>query len=200
MTILHINASITGDNSISTQLTQAVVEKLTTQSAQEVITYDLVSNPIPHMSGALFAAQAKAPQERTAEESNNVTLSEKVLSDFMAADTVVIGAPMYNFTIPSQLKAWIDRILVARKTFRYTENGAEGLVSGKRIIVISTRGSAYTEELGNLGADHQENYLKTVFAFIGIENIEVIRAQGVNLGKDSAENAIADAHAQISTL
>ena len=120
-----------------------------------------------------------------------------ILDQFLAADTVVIGAPMYNFSLPSQLKAWIDRIAVAGKTFRYTENGPEGLAKGKKVIVVSTRGGVYSA--GPAAAlDHQETYLSAVLGFLGVTDIEFLRAEGLNLGPDAKQAAISGAEATIS--
>src|SRR5262249_4241202 len=112
-----------------------------------------------------------------------------------AADVVVVGAPMYNFSIPSQLKAWIDRIAVAGKTFRYTDKGAEGLVKGKKIVVVSSRGGVYSG--GHAGFDHQENYLRSVFTVLGVADLEFIRAEGLSLGGDKRAEALAAAHRAI---
>ncbi|HEX5951931.1 MAG TPA: NAD(P)H-dependent oxidoreductase, partial [Rhodanobacteraceae bacterium] len=125
-----------------------------------------------------------------------VARNEEILDEFLAADVVVIGAPMYNFTIPTQLKAWIDRILTAGKTFRYTENGPEGLAGGKRVIVASARGGIYSEGPAT-AVDFQEAYLRHVFGFIGIDNVEFVRAEGLNLGADQRQAALTRAHRQI---
>ena len=121
------------------------------------------------------------------------------LEELFAADIIVIGAPMYNFSIPSQLKAWIDRIAVAGKTFRYTESGAEGLATDKRVIVVSSRGGVYST--GPAAAlDFQETYLRTVLSFIGVTDVEFIRAEGVNLSAEHKTNAVAAAHISIGQL
>jgi FMN-dependent NADH-azoreductase len=121
------------------------------------------------------------------------------MDEFKEADIVVIGAPMYNFSIPSQLKAWIDRVVIAGQTFRYTENGPQGLATGKRVIVASSRGGVYSSGPA-AGLDFQENYLRAVLGFIGITNIEFIRAEGVNIGADHKVKAIASARDSIGTL
>lgn len=200
MKLLSIDSSITGDNSISRQLVTQTVDRLLAQDKNiQVTRYNLAQNPIPHLSGELFAAQGKTADTRTQQEQENVGLSETIMADFQSADILVIGAPMYNFSVPSQLKAWIDRINVAGKTFRYTENGPQGLSGGKRVIIVSVRGGKYGEDSGLAALDHQESYLKTVFGFLGITDIEIIRAEGVNM-KDNAAPSIAAAKAHIATL
>ncbi|HJR11855.1 MAG TPA: NAD(P)H-dependent oxidoreductase [Rhodanobacteraceae bacterium] len=186
MKLLHIDSSVLGENSASRSLTAAIVARLRTEHpGMEVTRRDLAAQTLPHFAPVL------------AEGHPCVTRNIEILDEFLAADTVVIGAPMYNFTIPSQLKAWIDRILIAGKTFRYTEHGPEGLAGGKRVIIASSRGGIYSE--GPAAAvDFQETYLKHVFGFIGIHDAEFLRAEGLNLGVEQRETAIAQAHAQIA--
>lgn len=127
----------------------------------------------------------------------DVRIGRQMLEEFLAAETVVVGAPMYNFSIPSQLKAWIDRLAVAGKTFRYSEAGAEGLAKGKKVIVASTGGGHYSVAPAS-AMDHQETYLRSVFGFFGITDIEFIRAEGLNLGADQKQFAIAEAEKTIA--
>ncbi len=178
MTILKIDSSITGEVSVSRQLTSVILDQLVAgQPAATIVTRDLAAAPLDHITLAAFA-------------------DTDVLDEFLAADTVVIGAPMYNFGVPSQLKAWIDRIAIAGKTFRYTENGPEGLAGDKRVIVAISRGGFY-EEGGAL--EHVETYLKGVFGFIGITP-EFVHADGVNYGPDQREAAIANGLAEVEKL
>jgi FMN-dependent NADH-azoreductase len=121
-----------------------------------------------------------------------------VLDEFLSADVIVIGAPMYNFSIPSSLKAWIDRVMVAGKTFRYTESGPEGLAGGKKVIVASSRGGFYGDDSGRAHLDFQEDYLRQVFGFVGITDIEFVRAEGIGMGPDYRAKALTDAHAKIA--
>jgi FMN-dependent NADH-azoreductase len=121
-----------------------------------------------------------------------------VLDEFLTADVIVIGAPMYNFSIPSSLKAWIDRVMVAGKTFRYTESGPEGLAGGKKVIVASSRGGFYGDDSGRAHLDFQEDYLRQVFGFVGITDIEFVRAEGIGMGPDYRAKALIDAHAKIA--
>jgi len=181
MTILKIDSSITGENSVSRQLTARIVEQLrTARPAAELVERDLVNDPLDHLTLGAFA-------------------DTSVLDEFLAADTVVIGAPMYNFTLPSQLKAWLDRILVAGKTFRYTENGPEGLAGGKRVIIAVSRGGHYAEGSPAAPLEHLETYLTGVFGFIGIQP-EFVRADGINLGPEHREAAIANGFSEVERL
>lgn len=200
MKLLHIDSAITGDNSVSRQLSAAIVARLKDEVAGlEVVYRDLNAAPIGHLSGATFAAQAKDPSARTPQEAKDVTDGADALEEFMSADIVVIGAPMYNFALPTQLKAWIDRVAVAGKTFRYTENGPVGLAGGKRVIVASARGGFY-DGTAMAALDHQESYLRTVFAFMGINEIEIVRAEGVATGPDNRASAITKAKAAIAAM
>jgi FMN-dependent NADH-azoreductase len=197
MIILHIDSSITGPASTSRMLSAAVVAALQTSDPDlQVIRRDLDADPIPHLDSkrlpTVRPANAPAGAAGVADEGAGA------LDEFLAADIVVIGAPMYNFTIPSQLKAWIDRILIAGKTFSYTANGPVGLVGGKRIIVASSRGGLYAPGMAFEANDFQERYLRAVFAFIGIGDIEIIRAEGLALGPTHRETALNTAHATIS--
>ena len=171
MTILKIDSSINGENSASRALTAAIVGKLRASNwGADVVYRDLAANPIPHLTLDAFA--------------HNHDLRE-----FLAADTIVIGAPMYNFTLASQLKAWIDRILVAGETFRYTADGPEGLATGKRVIIALARGGFYHEGAPAAGLEHLETYLRGIFNFIGIEP-EFVAADGLAIGPEQREASI----------
>jgi FMN-dependent NADH-azoreductase len=174
VTILHIDSSINGENSASRAITKAIVDKLSDTNWGEQVTYrDLAANPIPHLTLDAFA--------------HNLDIEE-----FLEADTVVIGAPMYNFSIPSQLKAWIDRIAVAGKTFSYTENGPEGLVKDKRVIIALARGGFYNEASPAASLEHVETYLRGLFNFIGVEP-EFVIAEGLNVSPEHREAALGTA-------
>ena len=198
MNVLHIDSGILGDHSVSRRLTAAVVAQIKAEQPNATVTYrDLVASPLPHLSGAhLMAANAK-PEDVDADIAADVAENQVVLEEFLAADTIVLGVPMYNFSLPSQLKAWIDRVAVAGKTFRYTAEGPEGLAKGKKVILVSTRGGHYSA--GPAAAmDHQESYLKVVLGFFGITDVEVVRAEGLNLSADSKIEAISEAERTIS--
>jgi len=171
VTVLHIDASINGDNSASRVLTQSIIDQIKGSSWGEEIVYrDLAAEPLPHLTLDQFA-------------------DTSVLDEFLAADTVVIGAPMYNFTLPTQLKAWIDRIVIAGRTFRYSESGPEGLARGKRVIVALARGGIYSEGSPAAALEHLETYLRDVFNFIGIEP-EFVVAEGLNLSPENRQQAL----------
>ncbi|MBE5314617.1 MAG: NAD(P)H-dependent oxidoreductase [Xanthomonadales bacterium] len=187
MKILHIDSSALGTASASRELTAAVVRQLRADSPHVEVSYrDLDAQPLPHFTGATLAKSDPA----------EAALAKTVLDEFLAADVVVIGAPMYNFSLPSTLKAWIDRIAVAGVTFRYTAHGPEGLAGGKRVIVASTRGGVYGDASP---ADFQEAYLRQVFAFLGIPSIEILRAEGLSLSPENRQQGLAAAHAAIQS-
>ncbi|MBU6506665.1 MAG: FMN-dependent NADH-azoreductase [Alphaproteobacteria bacterium] len=200
MKLLHVDASILGVNSISRQLSAAIVKRLRDANpALEVSYHDLGAEPIGHLTGAhLAAAQGVTPEEPLLQQ--DLALGQKALEDFLAADIVVVGAPMYNFSVSSQLKAWIDRLAVRGKTFRYTDKGPEGLAGGKRVIVASSRGGFYGPQMPTASLDHQENYLRGVFGFFGIADLTFIRAEGVNVSPDQRKAAIEAATAEVGRL
>ena len=174
MTILHLDSSINGDQSASRAISSAIVDQLKrAQWGEEVVYRDLAAEPLAHLTLDAFA-------------------DSSVLDEFLTADTIVIGAPMYNFTVPTQLKAWIDRIAIAGKTFRYTENGPEGLVGDKRVIVALARGGFYDAGSPAAGFEHAESYLRGLFNFIGIEP-EFVAADGLAIGPEQRETAIKQA-------
>jgi FMN-dependent NADH-azoreductase len=190
MRLLHIDASIQGANSASRQLSAAVVERLRKLTpGVEVIYRDLAARPLAHLSGAhLAAAQGATPESPTLQQ--DLAASQAVLEEFLAADIVVIGAPMYNFTIPTQLKAWIDRILVAGKTFRYGAEGPVGLAGNKRVIIAISRGGLYGPGAPAAVLEHLETYLRGVFGFIGVANPELIVAEGLMTGTEQREQSM----------
>ena len=192
MKLLHIDSSVLGPHSVSRQVSAAIVDSLRKVTpGLEIVYRDLATTPLAHLSGPhLAAAQGAAPD---AALQPDLAAGQAVLDEFLAADTVVLGAPMYNFTIPSQLKAWIDRILVAGKTFKYSEQGAEGLAGNKRVIVAISRGGFYGADTPAAVGEHLETYLRWVFGFIGVTNLEFISADGVQVGPEHREKALAGA-------
>lgn len=192
MKLLHIDSSVLGPHSVSRQVSAAIVDRLRQATPSlEMVYRDLTQTPLAHLSGSHLAAAQGAPAP--AELGPDLAASAAVLDEFLAADTVVIGAPMYNFTLPSQLKAWIDRILVAGKTFRYGAAGPEGLAGGKRVIVAISRGGYYGAGSPAAALEHLESYLRGVFAFMGIHSPEFIIADGIKVGPEHREKALADA-------
>ncbi|AIC19986.1 MULTISPECIES: FMN-dependent NADH-azoreductase [Pseudomonas] len=196
MKLLHIDSSILGDNSASRQLSESVVKAWKNADASVEVTYrDLAADAISHFSSATLVAAGTPAEVRNAAQQHEAELSASTLAEFQAADAVVIAAPMYNFTIPTQLKAWIDRIAVAGQTFRYTEAGPEGLCGGKKVVVVSTSGGLHAGQA--TGVAH-EDYLKVLFGFLGITDIEFVRAHGLAYGDEVRTKALNDAQAQIS--
>ncbi len=174
MTILHIDSSINGPNSASRAISAKIVDQLkAAQWGEEVVYRDLAASPLPHLTLDSFA-------------------DTSLLDEFLAADTVVIGAPMYNFTLPTQLKAWIDRVVIAGRTFRYTENGPEGLASGKRVVIALARGGFYDQGSPASALEHLETYLRGIFNFIGIEP-EFVVADGLSVSPDQRETSLSQA-------
>lgn len=196
MKLLHIDSSILGDNSASRQLSREVVKTWQAAEPGVVVTYrDLAADAISHFSASTLVAAGTAAELRNAAQQHEADLSAQALAEFLAADAVVIAAPMYNFTIPTQLKAWIDRIAVAGQTFRYTEAGPEGLCGGKKVVIVSTSGGLH---VGQPTGTAHEDYLKVLFGFLGITDIEFVRAHGLAYGDEVRTKAMSDAQAHIS--
>ena len=197
--LLHIDSSILGTNSVSRQLTaQIVASWRAAHPATEVSYLDLAVDTPSHLSveSLGFRLPAGAAELSDAQQRENA-VSEALVAQFLAADVVVIGAPLYNFSIPSQLKAWIDRVAQAGRTFKYTDKGPVGLAGGKTIIVASTRGGMYsTSDAGN-AMEHQESYLKTVFGFFGVTDVRFVRAEGLAMGEAGKAAALASAELDI---
>jgi FMN-dependent NADH-azoreductase len=184
MKLLHVDAGITGPASVSRQVSAALVEALTRANPDLQITRrDLDAAPLPHLDSGNIAGLGKA-------DGPDGGLSGAVLQEFLDADIVVLGAPMYNFGIPSQLKAWFDRILVAGKTFRYTANGPEGLAGGKTAIIASARGGFYAPGTPQAEVDFHEPHLRAMFRFIGVDDVTILRAEGVAVSPEHREAAL----------
>ena len=186
MKLLHVDSSILGANSVSREVSAAVVERLRHENpGVEVSHRDLAAAPLTHLTLGHLPADhplsAMAPPDETS--GNGRIASQDALGEFLAADIVVIGAPMYNFTIPSQLKAWIDRILIPGKTFQYGPEGVKGLAGDKRVIIVASRGGFYEAGAPSAAAEYVETYLRAVFAFIGVTAPEVIVAEGISAGQ-----------------
>src|SRR6185369_2884038 len=186
MKLLHIDSSVLGPHSVSRKVSSAIVERLKTATPSLEAAYrDLTTAPLAHLSGLHLAAAQGAAPEATLQA--DLAAGRTALEEFLAADIVVLGAPMYNFTIPSQLKAWIDRIMVAGKTFKYGANGPEGLAGGKRVIVAISRGGFYGAGTPAAALEHLETYLRGVFGFIGVRIVEFISADGIQVGPEHRE-------------
>jgi FMN-dependent NADH-azoreductase len=198
MNLLHIDSSILGDHSVSRQLTQEVVESIRLAEPAVSVTYrDVTIGDTLHLDGALLAAKGTPSDARTAVQAQQVSLAETVMAEFLAADVLVIGAPMYNFSIPSQLKAWIDAISVAGVTFKYGANGPEGLAGGKRAVIVATAGGKHA---GTATGIAHIDYLRVLLGFLGITDIRVIAAEGLAMGPEVRDPALAAAREQLSTV
>ncbi|WP_298260066.1 FMN-dependent NADH-azoreductase [Bradyrhizobium sp.] len=197
--LLHIDSSVLGPHSVSRQLSAAIVDQLRRAAPNLEVRYrDLTSTPLAHLSGAhLAAAQGATANADIAQE---LATGQVVLDEFLASDTVVLGAPMYNFTIPSQLKAWIDRIVVAGKTFKYDAQGPKGLAGDKRVIVAISRGGFYGADTPAAALEHLESYLRGIFGFIGVTQPEFISADGIQVGPEYREKALASALEAVTNL
>jgi FMN-dependent NADH-azoreductase len=200
MKLLHIDSSILGPGSVSRSLSASIVAAQRAQHPGLEVSYrDLAAQPVGHLSGAhLAAGQGAVPED--AALAADVADGAGLLDAFLDADIVVVGAPMYNFSIPTQLKAWIDRLAVAGRTFRYSEKGAEGLAGGKTVIIASSRGGFYGEGTPIAFLDHQEAYLKGVFAFFGVTDVRIVRAEGIALGEAQRAKSVEAAEAEIQKL
>ena len=196
MKLLHIDSSILGDNSASRQLSSQVTKAWQAAEPSAVVTYrDLAADAISHFSSTTLVAAGTTAELRNAAQQHEAELSATTLAEFIAADAIVVAAPMYNFTVPTQLKAWIDRVAVAGQTFRYTEAGPEGLCGNKKVIIVSTAGGLHAGQAS--GAAH-EGYLNLLFGFLGITDIEIVRAEGLAYGDEVRSKALSDANALIN--
>jgi len=202
MKLLHIDSSPLGNNSVSRELTRRVVQEWRASHPGTVVEYlDLAADAPSHLSVDSLGFRAGPDAAGLSEvQRRENAVSEKLVSQFLAADVIVVGAPMYNFSVPSQLKAWIDRVAQAGRTFSYTEKGPQGLAGGKTVIVASTRGGIYSTNPALAGLDHQESYLSAVFGFLGITDIQFVRAEGVAMGDTAKAQALTAADLVIKGL
>ncbi len=199
-TLLHIDSSVLGQHSVSRRLSAALVEQWCGADPSVTVIYrDLGAQPPAHLSGEILAAGGLDASRLTDHQRLEIGVTDVLIEEFLAANAVVIGAPMYNFAIPTQLKAWIDRIVQVGRTFRYTEAGPIGLAGGKQVVIVSSQGGVYTTP-ERQAMDFQESYLRLVLNFVGITDISIIRADGVAMGPGPRERAITAAHAQFADL
>jgi FMN-dependent NADH-azoreductase len=200
MQLLHIDSSVLGLNSASRALSADIVAKqVALHPGVKVVRRDLATDAALHLSSAHLAAW----QGGGVEDANlgaDLAKGGAYLNELFAADLVVIGAPMYNFSIPSQLKAWIDRVVVAGKTFRYGANGAEGLLQNKKVFIASSRGNVYRPGSPAAALEHHESYLIGVLSFIGLTDVTVVRAEGLAFGPEAKEAAMSKARANIAAM
>ena len=194
MKLLHVDSSVNGSASVSRGLTRQVVDKWVARHPDTQVEYlDLAVDTPPHFSADSMGFRRPPTGEVSEAEQKENALAEALVSQFLAADVIVVGAPLYNFSIPSQLKAWIDRLAQAGRTFRYTAQGPEGLATGKTVIAVLSRGGIYSTSDAGQAMEHQESYLKTIFGFFGITDVRVVRAEGTDMGEESRSNALSTA-------
>ncbi|MFJ7142980.1 MAG: FMN-dependent NADH-azoreductase [Pseudomonas protegens] len=195
--VLIIESSARQQDSVSRQLTQTFIQQWQAAHPGDSITVrDLARNPVPHLDANLLGGWMKPAEQRSAAEQDSLQRSNELTEELLAADVLVMAAPMYNFAIPSTLKAWLDHVLRAGVTFKYTDTGPQGLLTGKRAYVLTARGGIYAGS----SADHQEPYLRQVMGFIGIHDVEFIHAEGLNLGGDFHEKGLNQANAKLAQV
>ncbi|MDD2714039.1 MAG: FMN-dependent NADH-azoreductase [Simplicispira sp.] len=192
MQLLHIDSAITGAQSVSRQLTAQIVAAWQANHPGTQVHYlDLVANAPAHFTSDAMAPRTGQTADLSAAQQRENAVSEQLVGQFLAADVVVIGAPLYNFSIPTQLKAWIDRIAQPGRTFRYTASGPEGLAKGKTVIIASSRGGVYSTSEAGRAMEHQESYLQTVLGFFGVTDVRFVRAEGMAMGDEAKATALA---------
>jgi FMN-dependent NADH-azoreductase len=197
--ILVLASSALGDASVSNQLVREAVARLRAQNpGARVVTRDLGARPVPHIGGDTAAALSGAEPANAAQAAARA-LSDELIAEVRTADTIVIGAPMYNFGIASTLKSWFDHVLRAGVTFRYTESGPAGLLEGKRVIVVESRGGLFSEGPAQ-AFDFQEPYLRHLLGFVGIKDVTFVRAEKLAFGLESREQALHAARAQLGLV
>jgi FMN-dependent NADH-azoreductase len=192
-TILQLNTSILSGNGESTRLANEFVAQL---DADKVIVRDLANEPVPHLTAERFGAFLSKPETRTAEQAAVLAYSDKLIDEVRRADTIVLGLPMYNFGVPSMLKAWFDHIARAGVTFRYTEKGPVGLLTGKKVYVFATRGGYYA----GTPKDTQSAYVRDFLAFLGITDVEFVYAEGLAIGEAVKTASLTKARIEIEKL
>ncbi len=190
--VLALKSSILGDYSQSNKLVEDFIKNV---DQDKLTVRDLAANPLPVLDFAVATA-LRATEDLSQEQQAVVNLSDTLIEEVKAADTLVIAAPMYNFTIPTQLKNWIDLIARAGVTFKYTENGVQGLIEGKKAIVVTTRGGIHKDS----PTDNVTPYLRTVLGFVGITDVEFVYAEALNMGEDAASKGISEAQSQLATM
>ena len=197
MKLLHIDSSILSTNSVSRQITAQITQEwIAAHPGTQVDYLDLAVDTPSHLSAESLGFRLPAGTDLSDVQKRENAVSEALVSQFLAADVIVVGAPLYNFSIPSQLKAWIDRVAQAGRTFKYTEKGPQGLAGGKTVIVASSRGGVYSTSEGGRAMEHQESYLQTVFGFFGITDVRFVRAEGVAMGDAAKAQALEGAALQ----
>lgn len=195
--VLIIESSARQQDSVSRQLTRDFIQQWqAAHPGDQINVRDVAANPLPHLDADLLGGWMKPAEQRSMPEQEAFERSNQLTDELLAADVLVMAAPMYNFTIPSTLKAWLDHVLRAGITFQYTPTGPQGLLQGKRAIVLTARGGIHA----GAGSDHQEPYLRQAMAFIGIHDVEFIHAEGLNMSGDFHEKGVNQAKARLAAL
>jgi FMN-dependent NADH-azoreductase len=198
--ILHIDSSPRGDRSFSRKFSYEFITSWKTAHPDDTVTYrDLGHNPVPHVDESWIAAAFSPPQTRSPELNQAIKISDELVDEFLAADRYVFGVPMYNFNVPSTFKAYIDQIVRVGRTFAVTEQGAfQGLVSGKKMLIVTARGGSFTQGSPAAPYDYQEPYLKALFGFLGITDISLIHVENLSAGDDVRDQSLAQAQEAIA--
>ena len=200
MKLLHIDSSVLADNSVSRKLSAQIVAEWSANHVGTTVSYlDLATQAPSHLSADSLGFRLPAGADMSEVQKAENAISEALVQQFLDADVIVVGAPLYNFSIPSQLKAWIDRVAQVGRTFKYTDKGPVGLAGGKTVIVASTRGGMYSTSEGGRAMEHQESYLQTVFGFFGVTDVRIVRAEGLAMGDAGKAQALASADSDIKT-
>lgn len=201
MQLLHLDSSVLGTNSVSRALSAEIVARqIALHPEIKLVRRDLAADTALHLSGAHLAAWQGGSVE-DAHLGADLAKGSAYIDELFAADIIVIGAPMYNFSIPSQLKAWIDRVVVAGKTFTYGPNGAESLLpKNKKVLIASSRGGVYVKGTPAAALEHHETYLTGVLSFIGLSDVTIVRAEGIAFGAEAREAAMTQARQRIAAL
>jgi FMN-dependent NADH-azoreductase len=198
MKLLHIDSSILGAGSVSRQLSAETVAEFRKSHPDTTVEYlDLAVDTPNHFNADALGSKIGVQAQPTEAQARENAVSEKLVSQFLASDVIVIGVPLYNFTVPTQLKAWIDRLAQPGRTFKYGEKGPVGLAGGKKVFVLISRGGVYSTTEGGQALEHQESYLKAIFGFFGIADVKFVRAEGLAMGDAVKAAAIATAQKQI---
>ncbi len=200
MKILYVSVSPMGDKSITRLLASKLISDIKKKhSHTTVVERDLNKTAIPHLSVDVISAFMTPPDKRDAKANELLTLSDALVKEIFDANLIIIASPMWNFGVPSVLKAWIDNICRAGITFKYTQTGPVGLINGKKAIVISARGGIYSEGESKI-FEHEESHLDSVLKFLGITNTQLVHAEGVAYGEEASKNAITKAEAKITDI
>ena len=198
--LLFVTSSIFGPDSKSRQLGQAFVDQwLKLHPGTAVVERDLAAEPLPHITAATMAAISTPVEKRTAEQRESAGLADRLIEELEAAGTILLAVPMYNFTVPSTLKAWIDHVARAGRTFRYTEKGPVGLLKGKRVFIVASRGGVYSQGPGK-ALDFHEPYLRGILGFLGLDDVTFVHAEGLAISAEAAAESLAGAHERIAAL